>query len=229
MWIVLLAGLPALLSSASVSGITLFGISGTHARTLLRKLSIRSVQNESLMLSTAYRSSRCGCAGVFRQLHLAVVDYIHIAALVLSCFWVQDRPSMSDLDILGIVHESLYFFAWGPCHKQYPSTPLFSMFIRHCFGARCRSCASMQHALRISLFLLLQQRQRRIQVAGAPSELRSDLRLIAVLTSLQMQSAPSHSNPAAVLIWKELVAAACLFATAHSVAAWYFDFRLHAG
>ena len=145
MWIVLLAGLPALLSSASVSGITLFGISGTHARTLLRKLSIRSVQNESLMLSTAYRSSRCGCAGVFRQLHLAVVDYIHIAALVLSCFWVQDRPSMSDLDILGIVHESLYFFAWGPCHKQKVS---FHSPFQHVYTTllRCEMPKLREHA-----------------------------------------------------------------------------------
>ena len=63
-------------------------------------IAIPLVQHENWMLSIAHRSLRCGCAGVFRQLHLAVVDYVHIAALVLSCFWVQDRPSMSALDIL---------------------------------------------------------------------------------------------------------------------------------
>ncbi|CAE7658942.1 SLC44A1 [Symbiodinium pilosum] len=54
-WVLLLAVLPALLSSANVTGITLFGVSG-----------------------------------VFRQLHLAAADYLHIAATVFSCFWVQE-------------------------------------------------------------------------------------------------------------------------------------------
>eukprot|EP00439_Symbiodinium_sp_Y106_P070191 s846_g12.t1 len=77
MWIVLLAGLPALLSSASVSGITLFGISG-----------------------------------VFRQLHLAVVDYIHIAALVLSCFWVQELVAAACL--FATAHSvAAWYFAPG--------------------------------------------------------------------------------------------------------------------
>ena len=81
-------------------------------------IAIRLVQHENRMLSMTYRSLRCCCAGVFRQLHLAVVDYVHIAALVLSCFWVQDRPSMCASEILRIVHKHFTSSLGGLCSIQ---------------------------------------------------------------------------------------------------------------
>ncbi|CAE7540855.1 SLC44A1 [Symbiodinium natans] len=77
MWILLLTGLPALLSGADVSGITLFGISG-----------------------------------VFRQLHLAFTDYLHIAALVFSCFWAQELVAAACL--FATAHSvAAWYFAPG--------------------------------------------------------------------------------------------------------------------